>query len=214
VVVPRVNVVAMPEALTWDEAASFGLVMASAVRMLARARVAPRERVLVVGVGGGSASAAFLAAVAQGAEVFASARSQDTQLWAMANGAAGVFDSEDIDAVREATAGHGVDVVIDNVGTATFASSIQALARGGRLVTNGSTTGRSVDVHLPTLFWRQLEIIGTSMNDHDEFAEAVRLVAEGLRVPVAQTLAFEDYPAALEMLQTGGKIGKIVLSRP
>jgi NADPH:quinone reductase-like Zn-dependent oxidoreductase len=213
VVVPRVNVVPKPAALSWDEAGSFGLVLGSAVRMLRRARLTPGERVLVVGVGGGSASAAFLAAVAAGAEVLASARSEEAKSWARANGAAAVVDAGNDEAVRTATGGHGVDVVVDNVGTETFTSSIRSLARGGRLVTNGSTTGRTAELHLPTLFWRQLEVIGASMHDHDEFAEAVRLTEEGLRIPVAGTFAFEDYPAALEALRSGGQIGKIVLSR-
>jgi NADPH2:quinone reductase len=213
VVVPRTNVVEKPEALSWEEAGSFGLVLGSAIRMLRRARLAEGERVLVVGVGGGSASAAFLAAGALGAEVYASARSQEATAWARAHGAAGVFASGDADAVLEATDGRGVDVVVDNVGTATFDASIRALARGGRLVTNGSTTGRTAELHLPTLFWRHLEVIGTSMHDHEEFAEAVRLVDEGLREPVAATFPFEEYPAALAALEAGGGIGKIVLAR-
>ncbi|MEX0985625.1 MAG: alcohol dehydrogenase catalytic domain-containing protein [Actinomycetota bacterium] len=213
VVLPRTNVVPKPPSLAWEEAGSFGLVLASAVRMLRRARLAPGERVLVVGVGGGSASAAFLAAIAGGADVYASSRHEDTQLWAMAQGAAGVFEPGDVDSVREATGGRGVDVVIDNVGTATFGDSLEMLARGGRLVTNGSTSGRTAELHLPTVFWRQLEVIGSSMNDHDEFVEAVRLVEDGLRVPIAASFGFEDYPAALEQLGPGGGVGKIVLRR-
>ena len=77
-------------------------------------------------------------------------------------------------------------MVIDNVGAATFERSLHALTKGGRLVTNGSTSGRSVDLRLPTLFWRQLEVIGASMNDRTDFAEALRLVATGqVEVPVA-----------------------------
>ena len=89
--------------------------------------------------------------------------------------------------------------MIDNVGTATFDRSLRSLAKGGRLVTNGSTTGRTVDLTLPTLFWRQLEVIGSSMNDRSDFAEAVRVVAAGsVEVPVAASLPFDRYPEALD----------------
>ena len=216
VVVPATNVAPKPESLSWEEAASFGLVTASAVRMLRRARVAADEDVLVVGAGGGSATAAFLVARAAGARLWATTTSEDARAWAAANGAEAVVDSHGPfdEEIREATGGRGVDVVIDNVGTATLERSLRALARGGRLVTNGSTSGRTAEVHLPTLFWRQLELIGSSMHDRAEFAEAVRLAGEGaVRVPVAEVAAFEDYPAALERLGAGGPVGKIVLVR-
>jgi NADPH:quinone reductase-like Zn-dependent oxidoreductase len=212
VVVPATNVVAKPEAMTWEEAGSFGLVTASAVRMLRRAGLAEGEDVLVVGVGGGSATAAFLVAQALGARVWATSRSAEAQAWALEHDAAGSFDTEGgFDAeIREATSGRGVDIVVDNVGAITFERSLGSLARGGRLVTNGSTSGRTAEVHLPTLFWRQLQIVGASMNDRTEFAEAAGL---GVTVPVAATFGFDDYPAALERLRQGGGIGKIVLTR-
>jgi len=216
IVLPATNVVAKPASLAWEEAGSFGLVTASAVRMLRRARVAEGDHVLIVGVGGGSATAAFLVARARGATVSATSTSADAQAWALANGAAGVFDSHGPydEQVREATKDRGVDVVVDNVGTTTIERSLKALARGGCLVTNGSTSGRTAEIHLPTLFWRQLEVIGSSMNDHTELAEAVRLAGDGkVHVPVAETFGFEDYPAALERLQAGAPIGKIVLGR-
>ena len=103
--------------------------------------------------------------------------------------------------------------MIDNVGAATFERSLHSLAKGGRLVTNGSTSGRSVDLTLPTLFWRQLEVIGASMNDRTDFAEAVRLVATGqVEVPAA-SIPFDGYPEALERLDRGRQIGKLILVR-
>jgi len=98
------------------------------------------------------------------------------------------------------------------VGTATFERSLGALARGGRLVTNGSTTGRTAELPLPTLFWRQLEVIGSSMNDRSDFAEAVRLVTDGeVDVPVATAVPFDRYPEALELLERADQIGKLIL---
>ncbi len=72
---------------------------------------------------------------------------------------------------------------------------MRSLARGGRLVTNGSTSGRTAELHLPTLFWRQLEVIGATMNDHREFADAVGMVDRGEvePVPVDSSFAFDDF---------------------
>ena len=215
-VVPGVNLVPKPSSLSWDEAAAFGLVTASAVRMLRRGGASPGTRVMVVGVGGGSATAAFLVAQAFRATVFATSTDDGKRGWALANGAVEAFDSTgrfDED-VRAATGGRGVDLVIDNVGTKTFERSFGALARGGRLVINGSTSGRTAELHLPTLFWRQLEVIGASMHDRGEFAQAVDLAGSGaVRVPVEGVVGFEDYPAALERLKAGAQMGKLVLNR-
>ena len=215
VVVPAVNVVPRPKSVSWDQAAAAGLVVSSAVRMIRRARVEEGSDVLVVGVGGGSATAAMLVARAGGARVFATSTRDASRAWAQANGAVAVFDSAGAfdEEVRVATDG-GVDVVIDNVGSATFERSLRALRRGGRFVTNGSTSGRTAELHLPTLFWRQLEIVGSTMNDHREYADAVRLLAEGrVEVPVDAAFPFEDLPAALERLEAGDQLGKIVLTR-
>jgi NADPH:quinone reductase-like Zn-dependent oxidoreductase len=215
VVVPGTNAIRKPEDLSWERAGSFGLVVSSAVRMARRGRIAPGSKVLVVGVGGGSASAAFLVAKALGAQTYATSRDETTRTWAIEQGASAVFDSASSydEELRAATGGRGADVVIDNVGTATFERSLQALGKGGRLVTNGSTSGRSVDLTLPTLFWRQLEVIGASMNDRTDFAEALRLVASGqVEVPVT-AIPFDDYPEALERLAGGHQIGKLILVR-
>lgn len=216
VIVPAVNVVPKPASVPWEQAAAVGLVVSSAVRMARRARVAAGDDVVVIGVGGGSATAAFLVACARGARVFATSTRERARTWAIEHGAAAAFDSAgsyDED-VRRATDGRGVDVVIDNVGTTTFERSLRALARGGRLVTNGSTTGRTAELHLPTLFWRQLEVLGATMNDHDEFAEAVRLVAENaVELPLDDVVPFERMPEALERLEAGEHLGKIVVGR-
>jgi NADPH:quinone reductase-like Zn-dependent oxidoreductase len=216
IVVPAVNAMRKPAAIEWNDAAAFGLVVASAVRIAHRGGIEPSTTVLVVGVGGGSAGAAFLVARAIGARVYATSSDARTGAWAIDHGAAAVFDSAGpFDGeVRRATHGHGVDVVIDNVGAATFERSFGTLGRGGRLVTNGSTSGRTATIHLPTLFWRHLSVIGASMNDHDEFAEAVNLVVRGqVLVPVETVFPFDRYPDAFERLASGEHLGKQILNR-
>jgi NADPH:quinone reductase-like Zn-dependent oxidoreductase len=217
VVVPAVNVRSKPASLSWEQAAASGLVTSSALRMLRRARFEPGDDVLVVGVGGGTSVAAVLLASALGAgRVLATSREPGKLDWAQQHGSSGGFSSDGPfdEQVREATDGRGVDIAIDNVGTATFERSLRTLARGGRLVTNGSTSGREAQLHLPTLFWRQLEVIGSTMNDHQEFADAVQLVGSGaIEIPIDTTLPFEEFPAALERLESGEQLGKIVLTR-
>jgi NADPH:quinone reductase-like Zn-dependent oxidoreductase len=217
VVLPAVNVVTKPAALDWEQAAAFGLVMSSALRMLRRAHAVPGDTVLITGIGGGTSSAALLLARALDHEVFVTSRQADKLVWAAAHGAAAGFESDGPfdERVRELTGGRGVDVVLDNVGTAVFARAIDSLARGGRYVTNGSTTGRRAELHLPTIFWRQLEVIGATMNDHAEFAEVVGMVERGEvpPVPVDAVVPFEDLPSALARLDSGRQLGKVVLGR-
>jgi zinc-binding alcohol dehydrogenase/oxidoreductase len=151
-----------------------------------------------------------------GATVFATSRDASKLAWATDHGARAVFDSDAAfdEQVRAATEGRGVDVVLDNIGTAVFDRCLQALARGGRYVINGSTSGRTAELHLPTLFWRQLEVIGSTMNDHREFADAMAFVGGGVsHVPVDREFAFEEFPQALARLDAGDQLGKIVLAR-
>ena len=217
VVVPAVNVRSKPPSLSWEQAAASGLVASSALRMLRRSRFAPGDDVLVVGVGGGTSSAALLLAIALGAgRVWVTSRDDDKLAWAVDHGAAGAWQtSEPYDErVRDATDRRGVDIVVDNVGTVTFERSLRALARGGRLVTNGSTSGREARLHLPTLFWRQLEVIGATMNDHQEFADAMQLVGSGaVEIPVDATFGFDQLPEAMARLEAGDQLGKLVLLR-
>ena len=217
VIVPAVNVRSKPATLSWERAAASGLVTSSALRMLRRARFEPGDDVLVVGVGGGTSTAAMLLASALGArQVWVTSRDAAKLRWAAHHGATGGSRTSDPfdEQVREGTDGRGVDIVVENVGTLTLDRSLRSLARGGRLVVNGSTTGRIAGLHLPTLFWRQLEVIGSTMNDHREFADALQLAASGaVEIPVDTTFPFEDFPAALERLDSGAQLGKIVLTR-
>lgn len=214
VTLPAGNVVRKPAALGWPEAAAIGVITATALRMLRRGRVSPGDRVLVSGAGGGVGAAAVAVAVALGAEVYATSTKQATLDRAVALGAVRGFDSRsDVAAeIRAATGGLGVDCAIEHAGPATWAGSIGSLARGGRLVTCGGTSGQDVTVSLPVVFWRQLEIIGSTMASPKEFAEAVALVDAG-RVPalVDEVFTFEDLPQALRSLDHGGRFGKVVV---
>ena len=204
VVVPAANVSPRPPGRTWEEAGAFGLCTLTAWRMLRRARLRPGETVLVVGVGGGVSSAALVLARAMGSRVFATSRDRDKRSRAVALGAEAAFDSKEDFPVR-------ADVVVENVGAATWSRSIKALNTGGRLVTCGGTAGPVVEVNLPRLFFKQHEIIGSTMGSYAEWDQVTAMVGDGLPVIVDETLALADYPEALRRLESGSQLGKIVL---
>lgn len=213
VVIPAVNAVAKPEGLGWQEAAAYGLASGTAYRMLRRARLQEGDVVLVVGVGGGVSSAGMLLASLMGAEVYVTSRSQDKIDWAIAHGAAAGFDSSgEFSKELRATAGRQADVVLENVGPATWAQSMRSLVSGGRLVTCGSTSGPKVEITIPALFFKHHEIIGSTMFDHDDFAQVTAWVASGeLPVVVDEVFPFEALPKALERMEAGRQLGKIVI---
>jgi len=204
VVVPRENVAPKPAGRSWEECAAYPLATLTAWRMLRRARLQAGETLLVVGIGGGVSAAGLALGRAMGASVFATSRAADKRRAAVGLGAEAAFDSDEDFPVK-------ADVVLENVGPATWSRSMRALAKGGRLVTCGGTSGPKVEVNLPRLFFGQFEIIGSTMGSYEEFAQVTDLVAAGLPVLVDQTFDLADYPKALERLESSSQLGKIVL---
>lgn len=204
VTVPARNVVPRPAGRSWAECAAFPLATLTAYRMLRRARVRAGESVLVVGVGGGVSMATIALARAMGATVYGTSRDPSKAQAALDAGAEEVFDSGSDWPVR-------VEVVVESVGPATWERSMGALAPGGRLVVCGGTSGPKVEVNLPRLFFKQYEIIGSTMGGYGEFADVVRLVEQGLPVAVDLEVPVASYPEALERLESGAQSGKIVL---
>lgn len=208
IVVPTRNVVAKPAGRSWEECAAFPLATLTAYRMLRRARLTAGESVLVVGIGGGVSMAALALARAMGAMVHVTSRDESKIDQAVALGAASGFDSgADSWPVK-------VDVVVESVGPATWESSVSSLVPGGRLVVCGGTSGQKVEVDLPKLFFKQIEIIGSTMGSYEEFDSVVRMVDQGLPVAVDEVFDRADYPAALDRLRSGDQLGKVVLRHP
>jgi NADPH:quinone reductase-like Zn-dependent oxidoreductase len=205
VVVPAANVVPKPTGRSWEECAAYPLTYLTAWRMLRRARLHAGDTVLVVGVGGGVSSAALVLARHAGATVVATSRDEAKRKRAVDLGAHDAFPSDGDWPVR-------ADIVIENVGPATWDRSLNALAPGGRLVTCGGTSGQTVEISLPRLFFKQHEIIGSSMGSYAEFDTVTRLVADGLAVVVDEVLPLDRYPDALNRLRSGDQMGKIVLA--
>jgi NADPH:quinone reductase-like Zn-dependent oxidoreductase len=161
--------------------------------------------VLVVGIGSGVSTAALALARQMGAQVVATSRSEAKRAEALAMGAVAAYDSGDRSWPVQA------DVVVESVGPATWEQSVRALKPGGRLVVCGGTSGPKVEITLPRLFFKQYEIIGSTMGSYQEFAEVTRLVEQGLPVHVDRTYDLADYEQALDRLRQGEQLGKIVL---
>ncbi len=213
VVIPTINAVRKPAAMDWDVAGSFGLASVTALRMLERADLQENQTVLVVGVGGGVSAAAMAFAVAFHTRVFVTSRSQEKIDWAISQGATGGFLS-DQDFGSEVSALGGADVVVDNVGPATLRQSMKAARPGGRIAICGGTSGPKFELTLPHLFFKELEIIGSTMGTHSQFARATEYVGSGrVNIPVSRTFAFDDLPEAMAFLDSGGQLGKIAISR-
>lgn len=213
VVVPASNALPKPPDLDWETAGSFGLVTGTAMRMLDRARLVKGETVLVPGIGGGVSSAAMLLAKARGARVFVTSRSEKKIRWAVDHGADAGFDSEG-EFSKEMKAEGGADLVVENVGPATWGQSMRSLKPGGRLVLCGATSGPKVELTLPVLWFKELELIGSTMATHSQFSRALKMVSAGeVPAPVDSVFEFDRLPDALRHLDAGEQMGKVVISR-
>lgn len=213
IVIPKLNAIRKPQAMSWEVAGSFGLVSVTALRMLERADVQEGQRVLVVGIGGGVSSAAMALAMAMGADVYVTSRSQDKIDWAVSQGAKGGFLS-DSEFGGDMTALGGAHVVIENVGPATFRQSTRAVVPGGKVMVCGGTSGPKVELSIPFLFFKQIEIIGSSMGTHAQFARATHYIASIAGAGyVDRVFDFDEVPQAMAHLDSGEQIGKVVIAR-
>jgi NADPH:quinone reductase-like Zn-dependent oxidoreductase len=214
--VPLQNLVALPDTIGFIEAAAFPLTFLTAWHMLnARAKLRAGEDVLVIAAGSGVGQAAIQIARRQGARVFATAGSDDKLVKARQLGAHEVLNHSTQDvpkAIREITHGRGVDVVVEHVGTATWEKSLKSLARGGRLVTCGATTGHDARIDLRVLFTRQLSLLGSYMGTKAELLRAAQWFFAGDLTPVVdQVYPLADAAEAHRRLEAREQFGKLVL---
>ncbi len=214
--VPEANLVPVPEGVDWETAAAAPLVFGTAWRMLAtRAGLRPGETVLVLGASGGVGHAAVQIAKHAGAEVVATASTSGKLEHARELGADHVVDYESTDfadEVRELTGRRGVDVVVDHVGAATWKRSLASLAKGGRLVTCGATTGASPETDIRRVFWNQLTVVGSTMATPGEVDDVLALVWDGTLVPhVRATLPMSETARGHELLEDREGFGKVVV---
>jgi zinc-binding alcohol dehydrogenase/oxidoreductase len=219
VAVPAEYVHPIPGGLSFEEAAAFPLVFETAFRMLVtKARIEEGEWVLLWGIGSGVALAAFVIAKALGARTLVTSSSAEKLARAAELGAdATVNHAEDdvVAAVKEATGGRGVDVVIEHVGEATWKTSLQSAAPNARVVVCGATSGPNPPAQLHRIWWKQLAVYGSTMGTREDFKGAYELVARGAAQPIVdRVFPLEEAPAAHEYLEEGRQFGKVVLEIP
>jgi NADPH:quinone reductase-like Zn-dependent oxidoreductase len=217
VVLPAANVRVVPAAIPAPQRAAFTLATLTAWRMLVtRARLRPGEELLIWGIGGGVAQAALQIARHIGARTWVTSGSDEKLARARTLGAQETLNHATQDVVRELrgrTAKRGMDVVMDNVGVATWARSLGVLGRRGRLVTCGATSGPVVETDVRRLFWNQWSILGSTMGNDAEFDAIAAELREGRLLPVVdEVLPLAEGRAAFERLAAGRQFGKIVLT--
>ncbi|MDW8106234.1 MAG: zinc-binding dehydrogenase [Armatimonadota bacterium] len=216
IVVPERNVLPKPANLSFEEAAAFPLVFLTAWHMLmTKARLQPGEWVLVMGGGSGVGTAAIQIAKLRGALVIATAGNAARMERCRTLGADFVVNHSDPDwhtQVREITEGEGVDVVFEHIGQAVFPACVRLLAKGGRLVTCGATTGAEATFDIRYVFSRELEIYGTYIGTRAELEHLLPHIAEGrLRPVVDSVFDLQDARAAHAKLESRDFFGKVVL---
>lgn len=206
IIVPERNLVDKPADLSFEEAACLPVAWGTAYRMLfTRAGVRPGDRVLVQGASGGVNSAAIALAVAAGAKVYATARTPEKQEYARSLGAIAFASGERLP--------ERVEVVVDNVGAATWGHSLRCLQPGGLIVTCGATTGGSPDPELHRVFYQQLRVIGSTAATRSEIESMLRFVqASKLRPHIDRVIGLDEVKDGFAAMIEGDFMGKIVVT--
>jgi NADPH2:quinone reductase len=192
------------------------LVLQTAWRMLiTRGGIRQTDTVLVLGASGGVGHACVQIAANEGCDVWATASSEEKLEYARDCGADHVINYEEenfADVIKSETDGRGADVVVDHIGEATWDDSLSAAARGGAVVTCGATSAVTTETNIPKVFWKQLDILGSTMGTPGEMDAAMSKVFDGTFEPrVRAVLPMSDVGHAHEMLEAREGFGSVVL---
>ena len=214
---PARNLVVIPVEYNMQKAAAASLVYVTAWHSLMTiGKLQPAENVLIVGAGGGVNTASLQIAKLLGAKTFVIAGSKEKAARAIAAGADWVHDrsAEPVwgKAVFAATGKSGIDMVVDNVGAATWSDSLRSLRPGGRLVTVGGTAGYDAKVNVGLIFYKHLQILGSTMGTHEDYLRVMQLIFENKLDPVVDSVfAMQDFSKAIQHMLDGEQFGKILI---
>src|SRR5499426_863916 len=217
VVVPAHIVLPIPEHISFEEAAAAPLVFLTAWSMMVgKGNIRPGEDVLILGAGAGVGTAAIQIAKMVGCRVFVTASCDEKLARAKALGADFLINyaTEEFDKrIRELTNKRGVDVVVDYVGADTWVRSLRSARRGGRVLTCGATTGFAPQTDLRQIFFRQVQVVGSTMGNDREFRDVMQCVFRGQLKPVIdRVLPLKEAGTAHELIEQRVVFGKIVLT--
>jgi NADPH:quinone reductase-like Zn-dependent oxidoreductase len=204
-----------PKHLSWEETAALPLAWLTAWRLLfTRGGLKSGDWVVLVGIGGGVATASLLLGRAHSLRVIATSRDEAKRQHALDLGAEAAFPSGGFSkSVQEVTGGQGARAVVDTVGPATFDESIRSLAREGMILTVGATSGPKLELLLPRMWFRHLALVTSTMGNHSEFRSMLDDVNQyQLHPPVDRVFSLGDGSAAFAHLEAGDQFGKVVLS--
>ena len=212
--VPVGHVHEKPQHLSFEEAAAVPLASVTAYRALVvRARIRAGETIVITGIGGGVATCALRMATHLGARVYVTSGSDAKVALARANGAAGGVNHRDPEWPKTAIAliGGRPDVVLDGAGGETFNDALDLVAPGGRVVSYGATLGPAHNLEVRRIFWKQLNLLGSTMGTPGDFAAMLRLYSDGMRPIVDRVFPLEEASEAHRRMEQGEQFGKIVL---
>ncbi len=218
--VPARNLLKIPDdalAVSFEAAAAASLVYVTAWHsLIRRGGLQAGESILIVGAGGGVNTAAIqIARLAGAGPIYVVGSSAEKLHLASELGADVTINRHHQDwgkALFEATGRQGVDVVVDNVGAATYPISLRSLKKRGRLLTVGNTSGSQVEIDNRLIFGKHLSIIGSTMGTIADYHRVMQMVFDGRLRPVIDTIyPLSEAKSALQRLQAGQVLGKLVL---
>ena len=217
VAVPAHIVLPIPDSLSFEEAAAAPLVFLTAWSMMvSKGNIRPGEDVLILGAGAGVGTAAIQIAKMVGCRVFATASTDEKLERAGQLGADFLinYKTEEFDRkIRELTNKRGVDVVVDYIGADTWVRSLRAARRGGRVLTCGATTGFAPQTDLRQIFFRQVQVIGSTMGSHRDFMDVMKCLFRGqLKATVDKVLPLAEARKGHELIEARSVFGKIVMT--
>ncbi len=214
--VPAANVFKKPIGLSFVDAASIPLTFTTAWHMLhRRACLKPGMTVLIHAAGSGVSAAAIQIARLSGATVIATGSDEKKRNLALELGAHHVLDSKHLELAKEVKkfCSDGVDVIVDHVGQTTWDSNFRCIRWGGQIVTCGATSGHAVMLDLRQIFFRQVQLLGSTMGSKGDFPRILKLIAAGsLKPVVARTFLFSEVRDAHKFLESRHALGKVVLT--
>ncbi|RPK24526.1 quinone oxidoreductase family protein [Paenibacillus xylanexedens] len=211
ITLPAENALPKPAHLSWEEAGVLPLSALTAYRALfTRGELKQGEHILIPGIGGGVATYALLMAVAAGAKVTATSRSEGKRNEALRLGATHALDSHADWCMQNDL--EPVDIILDSIGQAMFPKYFDIIRPGGRIVMYGASSGDDLTVPIRSIFFPQVSLIGTSMGSREEFVQMLQWVEQHDIHPVIDGVyPLQDVAKAFERMEKGEQFGNLAI---